>query len=460
MRDVNRNIFREYDIRGKAETELTSPVVEDLGQALGTWLIRRNISKLAVGADNRVSSPRLRKAVIEGLMRAGCHIIDVGTVITPMLYSTHQLLQVDAGVMVTGSHNPPDENGFKIAVGSGTIYGETIQELRVLMEEGDFVTGSGSVTEGDIRTPYLRMLQEKIVLSGRPLKVAVDCGNGTGSFFAENAFRQWGCDVLPLFCESDPTFPNHHPDPVKSENLADLKRAVLENKCDLGIGFDGDADRLGVVDDQGGVVWGDTLMALYWREILQNYPGAPVIVEVKCSQALVDEAIRMGGKPMFYRTGHSLIKAKMKELNAPFTGEMSGHMFFADEYGGFDDAFYAAGRLLRILSNAKEPLSALLEPIPKYYSTAETRVTCEDAKKFAVVDNVKNHLEGTYEVIDVDGARVLFPDGWGLIRASNTQPALVARCEATSPEALQRICGIIHDTLVTQGGIGSFNWAY
>lgn len=457
---MNPDIFRQYDIRGRAETDLAAPVPYDLGRALGTWLRRSGIRKLAVGADNRFSSPRLTAELTAGLITTGCEVIDLGTVVTPMLYYAPIHYGLGAGVMVTGSHNPPDENGFKIALGSGTIYGEQIQALRALMEKGDYIEETGRVEAQSVVVPYLAMLKEKIDLGGRNLKVAVDCGNGTGGLFARSVLKGWGCEVVPLFCESDPTFPNHHPDPVKSENLTALRQAVLIHGCDLGVAYDGDADRLGVVDNNGGILWGDTLMALYWREILHRYPGAPAIVEVKCSQALIDEIIRLGGKPTFYKTGHSLIKAKMKELGAPFTGEMSGHMFFADEYYGFDDAFYATGRLLRLLALSGLRLSELIAEIPRYHATAETRVPCADTRKFDVVETMADHFRSRYRIVDVDGARVLFEDGWGLIRASNTQPVLVARCEAASASGLEKICGIMRESLVDCGGVAPFEWEF
>ncbi|MGE5404983.1 MAG: phosphomannomutase/phosphoglucomutase [Candidatus Saccharibacteria bacterium] len=459
MENLNVSIFRQYDIRGKADSDLTSDVVTHLGRAVGTWIQQKGILELAVGADNRLSSPRLKQALIDGLMETGCRVLDLGTVVTPMLYYAPVFYNLGAGIMVTGSHNPPDENGFKIALGQGTIYGDDIQELRFLMESEQYLSGKGSVASADISSPYFAMLMEKINL-GRRLKVAVDCGNGTASLFAREIMANWNCEVLSLFCESDPTFPNHHPDPVKSENLEILKNEVLKQKCDLGIAYDGDADRLGVVDDKGEIIWGDTLMALYWREILERQPGSAAIVEVKCSQALIDEIQRMGGNPLMYKTGHSLIKAKMKELHAPFTGEMSGHMFFADEYFGFDDAFYASGRLLRILSETCRPLSELVAEVPKYYSTAETRVPCGDEVKFEIVDRMVAHFRNIFPIIDVDGARVLFDGGWGLVRASNTQPVLVARCEAKTPEQLESICHQMHETLVKVGGVKPFRWDY
>jgi phosphomannomutase/phosphoglucomutase len=302
------------------------------------------------------------------------------------------------------------------------------------------------------------MLREKIRLGRRRLRVALDCGNGTASLVAPQVLASWGVDLVPLYCDSDPRFPHHHPDPVDPHNLADLIEVVRRERCDLGIGLDGDGDRIGVVDDRGEILWGDLLMVLYWREILPRHPGADVIVEVKCSQALVEEAARLGGKPFFYRTGHSLIKAKMREIDAVFTGEMSGHMFFADEYFGYDDAVYAAGRLLRILSNTDAPLSALLADVPRYPVTPEIRAACSDARKFEVVASLVEEFKRDRQVIDVDGARVLFDEGWGLVRASNTQPALVIRAEARTAAGLVRIKGAMASALARHPEVGSIAW--
>lgn len=457
----NPHIFRAYDIRGVAGRDLTSDVVTVLGQALGTYYLKKGDSQVFLGRDNRLSSPRLREALIEGLVATGCHVKDISEVVTPILYYACTNSGNGNGVMITGSHNPPDENGFKIVAGGITICGAEILKLREIMAKGAFVSSSrGTVEPFDVVPAYLSMLREKIRLGPRRLKVAVDCGNGTAGLFAEDILRGWGCEVVPLFCVSDGTFPNHEPDPVKTANLTDLKQAVLKEDCDLGVGYDGDADRLGVIDEQGNVIWGDRLMILFWREILPRHPGKPCIVEVKCSQALVDEISRLGGRPFFYKTGHSHVKAKMKEAGAVFAGEMSGHLFFADEYYGYDDAFYATGRLLRILSHTDRPLSALLADVPRYYATAETRIPCPDEQKFAVVAELVERFRKTNEVIDVDGARVLFPDGWGLVRASNTQPVLVARCEAKTPEGLTRICNTMREAIVEAAGVSTFSWEF
>lgn len=466
MITVNPEMFREYDIRGIADTDLRSDFVYLFGLAAATYFKELGETRILVGADNRNSSGRIKESLTAGLTRSGCRVVDIGTVTTPLFYYSRVLYGINAGLMITASHNPGEFNGFKVACGAGTIYGAEILKLRDLCEKINRETAvtpqpvlEAQVERCDPARAYLEMLAEKIQLD-RQLKVVIDCGNGTASLFAEKCFRRLGCDVIPLFCESDGSFPNHHPDPVKSSNLHSLRQTVLERQADLGIGFDGDGDRLGVVDNTGRIIWGDQLMILYWREILKRHPGATCIVEVKCSQALVEEIERLGGKPMFYKTGHSLIKAKMKEIGAVFTGEMSGHMFFADEYFGFDDAFYAAGRLLRIVARSGRKLSELLSDVPQYFSTAETRVPCSDRDKFKVVEIFRQQLRQTNEVIDVDGARVLYPGGWGLVRASNTQPVIVARCEAKTQAELDRITTDFKAKLCAFPQVGDFDWEY
>ncbi|MDR7483386.1 MAG: phosphomannomutase/phosphoglucomutase [Armatimonadota bacterium] len=439
-------IFREYDIRGVVGAELTPEVARRIARA---YAAERGLAGQVVvlGRDNRTHSPALAAAVADGLVASGCRVVDIGTVITPTFYFARVHWDVDGGVMVTASHNPPEFNGFKLAGGFGTLYGDQIQAVRRRAVQGPFVESQGSLEARDATQPYRAMLRERIRLGPRRLKVVLDCGNGTASLVAPQVFADWGVDLVPLYCDSDPRFPHHHPDPVEPHNLVDLIAAVRRERADVGIGLDGDGDRIGVVDDRGQIIWGDRLMVLYWREIMPRYPGAQVIVEVKCSQALVEEVRRLGGRPFFYRTGHSLIKAKMREIGAVFTGEMSGHMFFADEYYGFDDAVYAAGRLLRILSHADRSLSELLADVPQYPITPEVRVACPDDRKFEVVRALVEAFKRDHEVIDVDGARVLFEDGWGLVRASNTQPVLVLRAEATSEEGLARIKAAIQEAL-------------
>ena len=451
---IPAHIFREYDIRGVVGEDVTPEGMYTIARAFATFLVARGAERRAlVGRDNRLHSPELARAAIEGLRDGGFDVVDLGTVITPAFYFARIHYGIDGGMMITASHNPPEYNGFKLAHGHATLYGEEIQAVRRLVEDGAFVSGRGRVEERDVVPAYKAMLREKIRLGPRRLKVAVDCGNGTASLVAPDVIESWGVEVLRQHCDSDPTFPHHQPNPVKPENVQDLIELVRRERCDLGIGFDGDGDRIGVVDDRGEIVWGDILMILFWREILPKYPGTPVIIEVKCSQALVEEVERLGGKPIFYRTGHSLIKAKMKELGAVFTGEMSGHMFFADEYYGFDDAVYAGGRLIRTLSHAEAPLSQLRGSIPRYAVTPEVHVDVPDALKFAVVQRVTDYFRARYPVVTVDGVRVLFPEGWGLVRASNTQPALVLRVEATTDELLEAYKAEIAKALRQAAGV-------
>ncbi|PRX41329.1 phosphomannomutase/phosphoglucomutase [Planifilum fimeticola] len=440
------HVFREYDIRGIVGEEIHEFFAYWLGRAFARRVRAEGQHSVVVGRDNRKSSPALARAVTAGLVQEGCEVMDIGEVTSPMFYFGLEHLDVPSGIMITASHNPPDENGFKVAQNKTTLYGNAVKNLYnemvgVAAETGlePEIAQTSPSRSVDLRTPYLDMLQEKIRLDGRPLKVVVDCGNGTASSFAPEALERWGCEVIPLYCTSDPTFPNHHPDPVDPKNLTDLIRTVKETGADLGIAFDGDGDRLGVVDETGRIRWGDQLMILYWREILPKYPGCDAWVEVKCSQALVEEIKRLGGNPRFHRTGHSHVKATLRRTRAPFAGEMSGHLFFNDEYYGFDDALYAAGRLLRILSRKKRPLSALFADVPQYHATSETRVPCEEAKKASVIEQVKAHFAKKYPIVEVDGARIQFPSGWALVRSSNTQPILVLRAEADSTERLVEI---------------------
>lgn len=456
---MNPTVFREYDIRGVVGEEITVDDVRRLGRAWGTYLRRHGRDTAVLGYDTRASSPAFRDAMVEGLRAAGVDVVDIGTVTTPIFYWARIHLNLDGGVMITASHNPAEFNGFKLALGPATIYGQEIQAVRSLLEAGSFESGSGSVRRENPVPAYLAMLREKIRLGPRRLKVVVDTGNGTASLFAEDVLRGWGCETIGLYTTPDPTFPHHHPDPVVAKNLADLIRVVRTEGADVGIAFDGDGDRIGVVDETGRIIWGDRLMILYWREILPRYPGTRAIVEVKCSKTLIDEIERLGGRPEFYKTGHSLIKARMREIGAVFTGEMSGHMFFADEYYGFDDAFYAAGRLLRILSNTDRPLSALLADVPELASTPEVRIPCPDDRKFAVVEQLVAHFRARYPVVDVDGVRVNYPFGWGLVRASNTQPALVARAEADTVDHLRRIQDDIQAALDTVVGGTRIDWS-
>ena len=440
---LKRSIFRQYDIRGRVGADFDVEGTGRITTAFARYAGKNGCRKMLVGRDNRSSSLPIRNQVVQVLKNMGWAVVDIGEVITPMFYFASRHMDIDAGIMITASHNPKEDNGFKLLLGEATIYGDEIQVIADMAMEAaqddSSNESSGSVQYIDISAAYLEAIQTRVKLGDRNLKIVVDCGNGTAGFIAPNLFRKLGCDVVELYCDSDPSFPNHHPDPVKVDNCQDLIKVVQAEKADLGIGFDGDGDRLGVVSAQGNIIWGDMLMILFWREILPRNPEADCIVEVKCSQALIEEIERLGGRPIIYKTGHSLIKAKMKELGAIFTGEMSGHMFFADEYYGFDDALYAAARLIRILSNTTAGLDDLLSDIPQYYATPEIRVKSSDEEKFAVVEKARQHFRKRYELIDVDGARILFPDGWGLIRASNTGPEIIVRCEGKTPDIRDQI---------------------
>jgi len=430
-------IFREYDIRGIADTDLTSSGIEQLGLGLGTYLIRHAGRKVNLGRDCRLSSDRLHDALLKGLIAAGCEVIDIGTAPTPVLYYSAKHLGADGAVMITGSHNPPEYNGFKTVCGTGTLHGESIQAVRKLIEAGDFERGQGSVKPFDAVTPYVEEVASQFHLSRR-VKLVADAGNGTAGPVAHRIFEKLNVEVKELYFEMDGRFPNHHPDPTVVSNLRDLQHAVRENQAELGIAFDGDSDRIGAVDEDGAAIYGDMLMLIYGREILTRKPGATFIGEVKCSQIMYDELNKLGARAIMYKTGHSLIKAKMQEERAELAGEMSGHMFFADRYYGYDDALYAACRLIEIVANSGKPLSAQLAGIPKTVSTPEIRIDCPDEVKFGVVERVAACFKKTHKTVDVDGVRILFPEGWGLLRASNTQPVLVMRFEATSEKLLNQ----------------------
>jgi len=430
-------IFREYDIRGVADTELLSTDVVDLGRGLGTLLQRKSGRSITLGRDCRLSSPRLRDALLEGLVDSGCEVTDIGVVPTPLLYFSAVHLEADGGVMITGSHNPSEFNGFKTVCGAGTLHGESIQEVRRIIEKRDFLHGHGSHDDMDVIPAYLDQVAPQFEFSRR-VKVVLDGGNGTAGPVVHRLFERLNCEVTELFFPMDGHFPNHHPDPTVPANLKHLRDAVRAQKAELGIAFDGDSDRIGAVDENGEVIYGDMLLLIFGREILTRKPGATFIGEVKCSQLLYDELKRLGGNPVMYKTGHSLIKAKMKEEHAELAGEMSGHMFFADRYFGYDDAIYAACRLIEIVARSGKPLSAQFAGLPKLVSTPEIRVDCPDEVKFQVVQHVAASFKKTHKVIDIDGVRVLFEHGWGLLRASNTQPVLVMRFEAESQEWLKQ----------------------
>jgi len=440
---MNPRVFREYDIRGNADRDLDDGFVNDLGKAIGTHLRRAGASKITLGRDCRVHSPRLHKALRAGILSTGVHVIDVGVVATPLLYFSVFHFDSDGGVQITGSHNPPEDNGFKILRGKSTIHGAEIQQLRQLIEARDFDNGLGVVDDKPVEPAYIEMVASKIKLGPRRFKVVVDAGNGVGGTLMP-ILQRLGVDVTGIYIEPDGRFPNHHPDPTVEKNVADLKAKVAEIGAEVGIALDGDADRIGVVDAKGRIVWGDQLMILFARSILKEQPGATFVSEVKCSKALYDEIAKAGGKAIMWKVGHSLIKEKMKEEKALLAGEMSGHIFFAHRYYGYDDAIYSAARLVELLSKEEKPLAEHVDGLPKLFNTPEIRYELPDEVKFDVVRRVVERYKATaeadkHEVIDVDGARITWKDGWALVRASNTQPALVLRFEAETPERLEQI---------------------
>jgi phosphomannomutase / phosphoglucomutase len=439
---MKNEIFREYDIRGIVDKDFDLSDVERIGLGFGTYLLKHVGETAVVARDCRISSPGIRDALVNGMVQSGVRVMDLGTCPTPLLYFGIRHLKADGGVMITASHNPPEYNGFKVCFGPDTIFGQGIQDFRRLVEKGEFIKGKGSVEPYDIVAPYTDYLVNHISLK-RPVRLAVDAGNGTAGVVAGPILKKLGCETLELFFDMDGRFPNHEPDPTVPQNMSALIDAVIKNGLELGIGFDGDGDRIGVVDEKGHIIWGDMLMVIFAREILKDHSGATLIGEVKCSQNMYDDIKAHGGKPIMWKTGHSLIKKKLKEEKAVLAGEMSGHMFFFDRYFGYDDAIYAACRLVEIVSSRPEPLSRFLADLPKTYSTPEIRVDCPEDQKFRVVDTVKAMLGKDNEIIDIDGVRVVFPDGWGLVRASNTSPVLVLRFEAQTQSRLRQIQGYL-----------------
>ncbi|HJL33785.1 MAG TPA: phosphomannomutase/phosphoglucomutase, partial [Polyangiaceae bacterium LLY-WYZ-15_(1-7)] len=409
---MNPHVFREYDIRGVAERDLTDEFTRALGRALGTFQMRAGHRQLAVGRDCRTSSDRLHEELVRGLLEAGVHVVDVGVVPTPLMYFAVHHLDLDGGVEITGSHNPPPENGFKMMKGKGSLFGDDIRALKRMIEEDDYdLPGGGTVEQVDVLPSYLGFLRGNVRLARTDLRIALDAGNGAAGPTAVAAMEALGLEPIALLCKMDGRFPVHHPDPTDPESLELLIRKVKDEGLDLGIAFDGDGDRIGVVDAEGGILWGDQLLTLLSRELLADHPGAAVLGEVKCSQTLYDDIAKHGGRPILWKTGHSLIKTKMKEEGALLAGEMSGHLFFADRYYGFDDAVYAAARLLELLARADRPLHQLLVDVPETHTTPELRVECPDDEKFAVVEKVRDRFAAEHDVITVDGARIQFGDG-------------------------------------------------
>ncbi len=431
-------MFREYDIRGIAGKDMDPGDVVLIGKGIGTYLRRQGNTDITVGRDCRATSELYSEKLIQGLMSTGCRIVDIGMCSTPVGYFSIRHLNKQGNVMVTASHNPPEYNGFKICSGVDSVYGDQIQAILKLIEKEDFESGDGQVETYEILKPYMDYLTTNLSLK-QPLRVGIDAGNGTAGITAVPIIKALGCEVHDIFCEPDGTFPNHEADPTVLKNMQEIIQLVKGKNLDVGFGYDGDGDRIGVVDANGTLVYGDQLMIIFAREILSRKPGATFISEVKCSKTLYDDIEKNGGNAIMWKTGHSLIKQKMKVEKAELAGEMSGHIFFADRYFGFDDAVYASCRLLEILSSTGMQLSELLADVPKTANTPEIRVECPDHIKFKVVQEVTAYFKNRQDVIDIDGVRVLYPDGWGLVRASNTQPALVLRFEAMSANRLQEI---------------------
>jgi phosphomannomutase/phosphoglucomutase len=448
-------IFRQYDVRGIVGSDLTEEVARALGGAYAALVRERGVAgEVAVGRDNRPSGKALRDALVEGLTAAGASVVDIGVVPTPLLYWSLHHLPVVGGIQITGSHNPPEYNGFKLSFGTESLHGHDIQHLLALIQQGGAPAAApkGRVRHEAVIDRYVADVAERIGPLSRRMRVVYDCGNGAGALVAPQLMRALGVDAVGLFTESDGTFPNHHPDPTVPENLADLIAAVRRERAEIGLAFDGDADRIGMVDGDGRIVWGDHILILYARDVLaRTGAGQPIIFDVKCSQALPDEIRRAGGTPVMWKTGHSLIKDKMKELAAPLAGEMSGHMFFREGFYGHDDALYGAARLLRIVADSGRPVRDLLADVPEFVSTPEIRVDCDDTRKFELVRRAVEHFRARHDVIDVDGVRVQYGDGWGLIRASNTQPIIVTRFEARTPQRLAEIRGEMEGWLRQQG---------
>lgn len=458
---VAQGIFRQYDIRGIVGRDLTTEAARAIGGAYAAYLrqhagagSRDRVGSIAVGCDNRPSGPELREALVAGLTDGGADVIDIGVVPTPLNYWSLHHLDVGGGIQITGSHNPPEYNGFKLSIGKGSMHGPEILGLYEIIRSGEMPRAKtkGTVRHEAVIDRYIDDVAGRIGTLSRRIKVVYDCGNGAGALVAARMFERLGVTGRGIFCESDGTFPNHHPDPTVPENLEDLIAAVKKDGAEIGIAFDGDADRIGIVDERGEIIWGDRILILYARDVLaRTGPGQPIIFDVKCSQALPDAITRAGGKPIMWKTGHSLIKDKMKETHAPIAGEMSGHMFFSEGFYGHDDALYGAARLLRIIADSGKTVRQLLADVPDFVSTPEIRVDVPEEQKFGLVDKAVRHFRSQHDVIDVDGVRVLFGDGWGLIRASNTQPVLVARYEASSKERLRAIQGEMEGWLRSQG---------
>ncbi len=434
---VNHYVFRQYDVRGVVAIDFTPQFVTGLGRAFGTLVKREGVKEISLSGDVRLTTPELKKQFKEGILETGIDVIDIGTLPTPANYYSMWKLDVGAAVQITGSHNPAEMNGFKMSLNKGAVYGNQIQKLRALMESENFESGNGTEVKYRILDEYIEMLQSKIKLE-RPMKLVMDCGNAAACLAAPEVFNGLGAEMTELYCDVDGRFPNHHPDPTVLENVAELVSTLKRGNFDAGLAYDGDADRIGLIDETGKVVFADQIMALMLPEIIQN--NEEILFDVKCSQALEDEILRLGGRPIIWKTGHSLIKQKMKELGCKFGGEMSGHLFFADEYFGYDDAIYVSARVVQMLSRQKKKLSELVSALPQYHFTPEIRLECsDDEEKFRINNEVTAYFKQKYDCLDIDGVRIRFSDGWGLVRASNTQPVIVCRFEAKTEDRMKEI---------------------
>ena len=448
---VNKYIFREYDIRGKVVDDFPPQVVNQLGRGFGTFVKRSGFQEIALSGDIRLTTPKLMEEFKNGVLSTGVDVINLGILPTPANYYSMFKLEVGGAVQITGSHNPPEFNGFKMSLDRKAVYGKDIQTLRKYIDNNDFDIGNGNEIKYDIKSDYKSMIIDKINIE-RTMKVVMDCGNAAGAINAPDIFRNLNIDLTELYCDPDGTFPNHHPDPTVKENLKDLIDIMKSGNHDIGIAFDGDADRVGVVDETGDIIWADQLMALFLPEVIQN--NDEILFDVKCSQALEDMIIRYGGKPVMWKTGHSLIKQKMNELGCKLGGEMSGHIFFADDYYGYDDAIYVAARIVQTLSRSDKKLSELKAELPIYHSTPEMRMACEsDEEKFRIANEAIKFFQDNYDCITVDGVRIKFGDGWGLVRSSNTQPVIVCRFEANTLERMEQIKELVLNKIKTIGDV-------
>jgi len=438
---VNKFIFREYDIRGKVSDDFPPEVVKNLGKAFGTFIKRGGGKEIALSGDIRLSTPMLIEQFKNGVLSTGLDVINIGILPTPANYYSMFKLDVAGAVQITGSHNPPEFNGFKMSRNKKAVFGDSIQELRIIIENKDFELGKGSEASYNILSDYKRMINSKINIQ-KKIRVVMDCGNAAGAICAPEIFKNLNVELSELYCDVDGTFPNHHPDPTVEKNLIDLIEKIKSGDYDIGIAFDGDADRVGVVDETGEIIWADQLMALFLPEVIK--PGDEILFDVKCSQALEEMIVKYGGKPVMWKTGHSLIKQRMSELNCKLGGEMSGHIFFADDFYGFDDAIYVAARIVQTLSRSDKTLSELKKELPKYYATPEMRFEVKsDEEKFRITKEAVDYFKDNYDCITIDGVRIKFGDGWGLVRASNTQPVIVCRFEANTPERMEEIKAVV-----------------